>query len=76
MTVPDQRRRVLPLGGAWLVAAVPLVPVWAGYRHALGGMGLRRGVGEMEVFSADVASLFTAAPDLVLWGQDPADAWS
>jgi hypothetical protein len=69
MTVPGQRRRVLPLGGAWLVAAVPFVPVWAGYRHALGVMGLRRGVGEMEVFSADVASLFTAAPDLVLWGR-------
>jgi len=69
MTAGGQRRRILPLCGTWLVAAVPLVPIWAGYRHSLGTLGLRRGVAEMEVFSADVASLFAAPPDLTLWGR-------
>jgi len=68
MTEDAQRRRILPLCGAWLVASVPLVPIWAGYRDSLGTLGLHRGVGEIETYSADLASLFSASQDLALWG--------
>lgn len=69
MTTKGQRRRLLPLCGIWFVAALPLVPIWSGYRYSLDTLGLKRGVGEVETFSADVASVFAACPDLTLWGR-------
>jgi hypothetical protein len=62
-------RRLAIALGAFAVAAAAQAPFLHGYQVILRDTyGLRRGIGEMRVFSADVASLLSASEDLWLWG--------
>ncbi len=45
------------LAVAWLLAALPLLPILRGYADIHHRYGLRRGLGEIAFFSADVISL-------------------
>ena len=50
------------------IAAIPLVPILYQYVTVQRAFGLSRGIGEMAVFSADIAAVLCAAPDLTFWG--------
>lgn len=60
-------RALVPVAGAWIVAALLLLPILLGYRaiHIL--YGFHRSPVEMLYYSADVAGLFAASPDSLLW---------
>jgi hypothetical protein len=62
-----EMRAFLAVVCAWLVAALPLVPLLTGYRMIQQGFGMRRGIDEVEAFSADVLSLLNASPLLAFW---------
>jgi hypothetical protein len=47
----------IPVAGAWLLAAIPLVPILRGYADIHARYGFKRGLGEMDALSADVMSL-------------------
>jgi hypothetical protein len=53
---------------ASVVAALPLLPLVAGYSAAHGLHGMRRGLDEAALFSADLAAFFNAPRLLWLWG--------
>lgn len=53
---------------AWAVAIAALIPMAMGYVQYQSAYGLRRWPYEIEAFSADIASLLTAPPNLRLWG--------
>jgi len=55
------------LGAAWLAAAIVLAPVLAGYRAIQAGYGFKRSPVEILNYSADVAGLWSAAPDSLVW---------
>ena len=66
IAAPDWRKAAavaLALGAA-LVAMAPLLMVYARVHAA---WGLKRGLEEMAIFSADVASFVSGAPTLLLW---------
>ena len=50
------------------IAAIPLIPILYQYVTVQHGYGMSRGLGEMAVFSADIAALLCAAPTLTFWG--------
>lgn len=57
------------VAGFFAAGAVLLVPLLVGYKAILQDTyGYRRGLGEIQAFSADVAALFTASEDLLVWG--------
>ena len=60
-------RRLLVIVGAWIVASLPLVPLLWGYRRIHAAFSFQRGVGEINVFGADVSSLLDASPLLRFW---------
>ena len=61
--------RVGKLAAMWIAAAVPLVPILAGYRHVLRGVyGFSRGMGEVGGYGADFAGLLHAPADSLVWG--------
>jgi hypothetical protein len=62
-------RLAIPIVGAWLLAAIPLVPILRGYADIHAHYGFKRGPGEMETFSADVISL-AGSPLLALLGME------
>jgi hypothetical protein len=61
-------RHMVRLGAAWLLAAGALAPVLLGYRAIHAEYGFRRGPVEVMNYSADIAGLFAASPDSLLWG--------
>jgi hypothetical protein len=61
-------RDLLRLITAWSAAALAMLPVALGYLTYQRAYGLKRGPDEIEAFSADVASLLSAAGDLRVWG--------
>ena len=56
------------LRAVWAVAALALVPMALGYWKWQHAYGFRRWPDEIQSFSADIASLLTAPPNLRLWG--------
>jgi hypothetical protein len=60
-------RRLLVIVAAWIVASLPLVPLLWGYRRIHAAFSFQRGVGEINVFGADVSSLLDASPLLKFW---------
>jgi hypothetical protein len=65
------RERAAPLARvalAWAVATALMGPLLYGYWKYQRAYGLRRGPDEIMAFSADVASLLKAPPNLRLWG--------
>lgn len=56
------------VASAWALAALPLVPLLLGYRAIHASLGFHRGIGEIQHFSADLASVLDASPLLALWG--------
>jgi hypothetical protein len=60
-------RRLMIIVGAWIVASLPLVPLLWGYRRIHAAFSFQRGVGEINVFGADVSSLLDASPLLKFW---------
>jgi hypothetical protein len=63
------RRDVLAVAGLWLCGVLALLPILLTYRHVLGALHLQRSIGEIRMFSADIASLITAPPETFLWGR-------
>jgi hypothetical protein len=64
-------RAFLATIAAWAVAAVPLLPLLMGYRAIQQSFGMSRGIGEIEVFSADVTSVLDSSPLLAFWRFPP-----
>jgi hypothetical protein len=60
-------RAIVTLGAAWSLAAAALAPVLLGYRTIHAGYGFRRSPVEIVNYSADIAGLWSAAPDSLLW---------
>jgi hypothetical protein len=60
--------RALAIVMAWGVASIPLVPVLLGYRRVHTALHLTRSINEIKGFGVDVGDLFTAPPDVMLWG--------
>ena len=50
------------------VAAIPLVPILYQYVTVQRAFGMSRGIGEMAVFSADIAAVLCAPSTLTFWG--------
>jgi hypothetical protein len=62
-------RRALPaIGAASAGALAAFSPVALGYSRIHPCYGLRRTLGEIAGFNADLTALFAASPLLVLWG--------
>ena len=55
------------LGAAWLVAGCLLAPVLLGYRSIHAAYGFKRSPVEVVNYSADIAGLWSAAPDSLMW---------
>ena len=62
------RREWVRLAGAWFVAVCLLAPVLLGYRSIHGFYGFKRSPVEVVNYSADIAGLWSASPDSLLWG--------
>jgi hypothetical protein len=61
-------RSAMPVAIAWILAAVPLVPLALEYRRVHAHLHLVRDINEIKRFSADIAGFFSAPPDVALWG--------
>ena len=61
-------RQCLAIGVAWLVAAIPVLPMLLRYRSIHASFGFARDFGTIRDFGADVASLLHAADHIALWG--------
>jgi F5/8 type C domain len=60
-------RDIAVLAGSWLAAALILAPLLLGYRAIQTSYGFKRSPVEIVNYSADVAGLWSAAPDSLLW---------
>ena len=60
-------RAMAVLGAAWLAAGLLLLPVLLGYRTIQSSYGFKRSPVEIVNYSADIAGLWSAAPDSLLW---------
>lgn len=60
-------RELVVLGAAWTAAGLLMAPVLLGYRNIQAGYGFRRSPVEIVNYSADVAGLWSAAPDSLVW---------
>lgn len=61
-------RQLMAIGGAWVVASLPLLPMLTTYRTVHQTLHLVRDINEVKRFSADVAEFLSAPPELALWG--------
>ena len=60
-------RAAATLWAAWFAAGLALAPVLLGYRTVQAAYGFKRSPVEILNYSADVAGLWSAAPDSLLW---------
>jgi hypothetical protein len=60
-------RAALVLGVAWFAAALVLAPVLLGYKRIQQDYGFRRSPVEIVSYSADVAGLWSVAPESLAW---------
>ena len=65
---PARLKALAEIAVSWVIAAAMLVPVLYGYWKFQHAYGLRRGVDEISLFSADVASVLKAPSNLRIWG--------
>ena len=61
-------RQFLAIGLAWVVAAIPMLPLLLRYRAIHASFGFARDFGTIRDFGADVASLLHATDHIALWG--------
>ena len=61
-------RQFLAIGIAWVVAAIPMLPLLLRYRSIHASFGFARDFGTIRDFAADVASFFHATEHIALWG--------
>jgi hypothetical protein len=61
-------RQFLAVSIAWVIAAIPILPLLLRYRAIHATFGFARDLGTIRDFSADVASLLHATGHLALWG--------
>ena len=61
-------RQFLAIGGAWVIAAIPMLPLLLRYRSIHASFGFTRDFGTIRDFGADVASLLHASDPIALWG--------
>jgi hypothetical protein len=64
----------LRLGAALGVPVLLAAPVFLSYRQAHQALGLSRGIGEIEIYSADLTGLLTTPRLLALW-TSPESSW-
>ena len=64
----SQPRQFLAIGLAWVIAAIPILPLLLRYRAIHASFGFTRDFGTIRDFGADVASVLHATPHLALWG--------
>ncbi len=64
----SRRRQFLAVSLAWVVAAIPILPLLLRYRAIHASFGFARDFGTIRDFGADVASLLHASGHLALWG--------
>ena len=62
-------RQFLAVSIAWVIAAIPILPLLLRYRTIHATFGFARDLGTVRDFSADVASLLHATGHLALWGE-------
>jgi ABC-type tungstate transport system substrate-binding protein len=60
-------RTLAAIIGAWAVASIPLIPLLWQYRRIHTAYGFQRGIGEVNLFGADLVSLLDASPLLKFW---------
>jgi hypothetical protein len=65
---PREWRTAIPIGIAGFAAAAALLPIALAYVRIHHYYGFTRTLSEVETFSADVSSLWTASPILRFWG--------
>ena len=61
-------RQFLAISAAWVIAAIPMLPLLLRYRSIHASFGFTRDFGTIRDFGADVASLFHASDPIALWG--------
>jgi hypothetical protein len=61
-------RQFLAVSLAWVIAAIPILPLLLRYRAIHASFGFARDFGTIRDFGADVASLLHATGHLALWG--------
>ena len=61
-------RQFLAIGLAWVIAAIPMLPLLLRYRAIHASFGFARDFGTIRDFGADVASLLHATDHIALWG--------
>jgi hypothetical protein len=64
------------LAAAWMAAALLMAPVLLGYQRVQASYGFKRSPVEIVNYSADVAGLWSAAPESLLWRRLHGDAVS
>ena len=64
----SQPRQFVAVSLAWIVAAIPMLPILLRYRDIHASFGFTRNFGTIQDFSADVASVLHATGHLALWG--------
>jgi hypothetical protein len=67
--VRDWSRYGPRLAIAWVAAAVLLAPVLLGYRAIQSDYGFKRSPVEIVNYSADIAGLWSASPDSLMWSR-------
>jgi F5/8 type C domain len=60
-------KSLVPITATWVLATLPLAPLFRVYARQHAAMGLSRGISEIESFSADMTAVFAASPDLMAW---------
>jgi F5/8 type C domain len=64
-------RRVLAVAAAAVVATLPLLPIVLGYQRVHQALGISRSIGEIRLYSADLASLIDVSELLAFWHFTP-----
>ncbi len=68
MAARHRWRNAAAVGVAMVIAVLPLAPILYRYLATQRALGLSRGLGEINDFSADIAAVLCAPGDLVFWG--------
>ncbi|HUR32234.1 MAG TPA: hypothetical protein VM032_00450 [Vicinamibacterales bacterium] len=61
-------RSAVPVYVAWVIGALPMVPILLRYERVHAALHLLRDINEIKRFGVDIAAFLAASPDLALWG--------
>lgn len=61
--------RAAAIAATWAAALLACLPVLLEYRKLQTALDLQRGINEIEIFGADLSSLFAPAGRLIVWGE-------